>query len=282
MRNQLISRLFALLPMLAFCRPLSLVVSIAPQKEALAAIAGDNATVRVLVPKGASPETYSPTAAEIRRLSDADMLFTIGVPMEKALIPKIRQTASGIQIVDTTARMKFREMEGGHSGHAHGANDPHVWLSVDNMIVHAQNVSLALAEKDADNAEAYISRANAYITTLKKLKGELAADMSPLSGEKLLVFHPAFGYFLAQHGIAQVPVEMDGHEPTGKHLAELTKTVGTLKVKALFVQPQSNKVLSESIAKMLSVPLMPLDPLPDEYSAGMKAIAKTILNAQTK
>ena len=173
-------------------------------------------------------------------------------------------------------------MEGDHAHHSHGAKDPHVWLSIDNMIVHAQNISLALAELDSANADVYAARADGYIDSLKKLKLELACTMKPLKGESLLVFHPAFGYFLDQHGITQLPVEVDGHEPSGRHLAELNKTAGTLKTKVMFVQPQSNRNLVSSIAQMLSLNTVVLDPLPDDYSNGMRNIAKSIIGSFNK
>ena len=281
MRTTLSIILLAFLPILA-ARPLSVIVSIAPQLEAVRTIAGDNAAVGVLVPKGASPETYSPSAAEIRRLSDADVLFTIGVPIEKAILPKLRQVSPRLRIVDTTKGMALRDMEGGHSHHSHGSKDPHVWLSIDNMIAHAKNISLAIAELDSANADVYATRANDYITSLKTLKADLDDAMKPLSGSRLLVFHPAFGYFLDPHGIEQIPVEVDGHEPSGRHLAELSKTVGELKAKVIFVQPQSNKTLVSSIPQMLSLKQIVLDPLPDDYSNGMRAIAKSIMDSLNK
>ncbi|MBQ7650246.1 MAG: zinc ABC transporter substrate-binding protein, partial [Victivallales bacterium] len=155
--------IISLAPLAALGGPLSLVVSISPQLEAVRAIAGDDARIIVLVPKGASPETYSPSAGEMLRLAKADILFTIGVPMEKALVTKLRRLNGKLQIVDAASGMKYRDMEGGHDGHPHGAKDPHVWLSIDNMIIHARNVSRSLSEKDAGNAEAYTARANTYI-----------------------------------------------------------------------------------------------------------------------
>ena len=280
MRRFLITTLIlALLPIAVLSRPLSLVVSIPPQQEAVRAIAGNDAKIIVLVPKGASPETYSPSAGEIRRLSKADMLFTIGIPIEKSLVPKLRKLNGSLRIVDATASMKYRDMEGGHDGHDHGAKDPHVWLSIDNMIIHAQAVSRALAENDSGNAEDYSARANTYITSLMKLKEELANSMKHLSGGKLLVFHPAFGYFLDQYGMTQIPVELDGHEPTGKRLAAISNLRRSAKAFVLFVQPQSNTVLAESVAKTLILKPIVIDPLPDDYSEGMRNMANTIVNA---
>ena len=170
-------------------------------------------------------------------------------------------------------------MEGGHHGHSHGAKDPHVWLSIENMIVHAQNVAKTLAEKDAENAADYTSRANDYIASLKKLQSELADAMKHLAGGKLMVFHPAFGYFLDQCGMTQIPVELDGHEPTGKHLAALTNIRNSTKAMVLITQPQSNKVLAESVAKTLALKTVIIDPLPDDYSNGMRNISNAIVDA---
>ena len=279
MRTIVVIILMALASMTVLSRPLSLIVSIPPQQEAVRAIVGEDARIMVLVPKGASPETYSPSAGEIRRLAEADMLFTIGVPIEKVLVPKLQKLNSSLLIVDTTTSMKYRDMEGGHAHHNHGAKDPHVWLSIDNMIIHAQNVSAALTKNDSTNADAFTARANDYIASLKKLQEELANSMKHLAGGKLMVFHPAFGYFLDQYGMTQIPVELDGHEPSGKHLAKISNLRSTAKAFVLFVQPQSNKSLAESVAKTLLLKPIVVDPLPDAYTDGMRNLANTIVNA---
>lgn len=58
--------------------PISVYVSILPQKYFVERIAGEYATVQVLVKPGKSPSTYSPSPDQIKELTTSDLFFRIG------------------------------------------------------------------------------------------------------------------------------------------------------------------------------------------------------------
>ncbi len=256
-------------------------VSIAPQVESVRAIAGADASIDVLVPPGASPETYSPSAKELKRLADTQLLFAIGAPIETALLPKIRRSFPNVRIIDTTTGMTFREIaeDAGHShhhGHHHTGHDPHVWLSIANMKIHSANILRALSELALDQAARFQENHLEYMKRLDLLSQEIAALMKPKAGSSIMVFHPAFGYFLGEYGIHQISVEADGKQPSPKHLAHLTAIVKKQGHTILFIQPQTNDNDAQALAKSLGLTVKTLNPLPAEYSAGLKAIAEAI------
>jgi ABC-type Zn uptake system ZnuABC Zn-binding protein ZnuA len=63
---------------LAFAQ-LRVVVSIEPYREAVQLLVGDEGTVDVLLPAGASPHAFDPTPRDVVRLSDADLVVVNGV-----------------------------------------------------------------------------------------------------------------------------------------------------------------------------------------------------------
>ena len=72
------------------CTPLKddrpiVAVSILPEAAFVRAVFGDGVRVAVRVPPGYSPESYTPTIAEMADFSDAVLYFSIGVPMEKII-----------------------------------------------------------------------------------------------------------------------------------------------------------------------------------------------------
>ena len=258
-----------------------LAVTIAPQLESVRAIAGQDAVIEILVPPGASPETYSPTAREMKSLSRTQLLFTIGAPIETALLPKIRGAFPNVQIIDATQGMAFREIaeEHDHSHtHHHSGHDPHVWLSISNMKLHASNVLNALCALIPENQEIYQANYQHYLQSLDKLDQELSALLLPKAGSAILVFHPAFGYLLDSYNIRQVSVEADGKQPSPKHLAHLIKLVKTQSITLLYIQPQTNDGDAKALAKSLGLALRTLDPLPTEYSSGLRKLANAIAN----
>ena len=58
---------------------LRVVVSIEPYREAVQRLVGDEGTVDVLLPAGASPHGFDPTPRDVVRLSDADLVVVNGV-----------------------------------------------------------------------------------------------------------------------------------------------------------------------------------------------------------
>ncbi|MBR4674236.1 MAG: zinc ABC transporter substrate-binding protein [Victivallales bacterium] len=260
--------------------PLRLMVSIAPQVESVRAVAGSEATIGVLVPPGASPETYSPSAKELKRLAETQLLFTIGAPIEAALLPKIKRSFPNVRITDASTGMVFRKIaeDEGHVHHHshHSSHDPHVWLSIANMKIHSANVLRALSEHVPEQAQRFQGNHLAYIKKLELLSQEIATLMKPKAGSSLMVFHPAFGYFLDEYAIRQISVEADGKQPSPKHLAHLMKLVKEQHFTTLFIQPQTSDNDAQALAKSLGLAVKTLNPLPSEYSAGLKAIAETI------
>jgi len=100
-------------------KPISVYVSILPQKYFVERIAGKYAAVQVLVKPGKSPSTYSPSPDQIKHLTTSDIFFRIGVPFENGFLHKIKAISGAIQIVDTREGIALREMK----FHDHG--DPH-------------------------------------------------------------------------------------------------------------------------------------------------------------
>ncbi len=253
----------------------TLFVSIAPQQEAVQRIAGDGWEVRVLVPPGASPETYSPNAVTLNRLAAARALFTLNVPMEATLLPKVRALNANLAVIDGTQGMAvedFRDDEG-------EGVDPHVWLSPANMAAFATTVGESLAQMEPENAERHRRQAAAYRSELEALDMRIAQRLAPLKGRPLFVYHPAFGYFARHYGLKQLSIEREGKEPTGGYLAAVLAAARTDKTPALFLQPQFNPKPAQTLAREIPCRLVPLDPLPKSYLIDMQILVDTIAEA---
>ena len=264
-------------------------VSIAPQLESVRSIGGELVTAEALVPPGASPETYVPQPRRIASLSKASFVLTIGVPFEKALLPKVRGAFPNLPVIDGRDGMEILPMEegieihgSGHEhdhghDHGHGGMDPHVWLSIGNMRIHARTVARALSERLPEHRAEIEKRAADYIASLETLDDEIRRQLAPLKGRTAMVFHPAFGYFLRRYGIRQLAVELNGREPTGRYLSELLRVAKENRVHCIFVQPQFNGKTVHVVAKELDGAVVTLDPLPTEYTKGLRALSSQLL-----
>ncbi len=255
-------------------------VSVPPQVEAARRIGGPAVQVEVLVPPGLSPESYQLNIRAYTALRAAKALFLIGMPLEQPLRERIAARQPGLLLVDTREGMTFRDMDGqkcGGADHPHAAGaDPHVWLDVENMIVHARHLQRTFTALQPEQAEKYRQRAESYIQELQALQQELQTSLAPYAGRQVLVVHPAFGYFLSRYGLLQLAVEQDGKEPGVRQLQELLQTARSINAKAIFTQPQISAQTAGSLARHLGLEVAELDPLPQEYCAGMRAIASQL------
>ena len=84
----------------------SIVVGIAPLKYVVSSIAGQRAMVSVVLPGGGDPHTYEPSAIQMGIISDADAYFSIRQPFEEVLLPKLKDAAPKMAIVDVSAQVE--------------------------------------------------------------------------------------------------------------------------------------------------------------------------------
>lgn len=274
-------------------------VSIGPQLESVRRIGGGAVDAHAMLPAGLSPETYSPGVRQMAALARADAYVTIGVPFEKMVVAKIHANFPNLKIIDGKTGMAFRRMEGGHHhhhgghhdddddddhvhdhDHGHDEDDPHVWLGIGNMKCHARTVAAVLAAVLPESEHAAIdARAVEYLRELDALSAELKAELAPLRGTEAVVYHPAFGYFLDDHGIRQKAVELEGKEPGARYLGSVIREARHDGIRAIFVQPQFNVKAAEVLSHEIDGKVLPFDPLPNDYSNGLRRLAAALLAA---
>jgi zinc transport system substrate-binding protein len=283
-------------------------VSIIPQAYFVERIGGRRVTVEVLVGPGQSPHAFEPTPRQVTALGQADVYFTIGIDFERSLLPRVEKMFKNVQIVDTQAGIKLRsytraEAEAGEHGesghgpadsgpshdtggehqhhdrdhdHAAGAPDPHTWLNPRLVKIQARTICDTLARLDPGRADEYRGNLAAFQAELDQVRDEIAAVLDPLKGREVFVFHPAFGYFLEEFGLKQVPVEIAGKEPTARQLAQLIDRAKAAGVKVIFVQPQFPTKSAEAVARAIDGVVVPLDDLSPDYFANLRDIAAKI------
>jgi zinc transport system substrate-binding protein len=85
------------------------VVSIAPLKPLVESILGDDFEISVLVPQGASPETFEPTAKQLSEVESARFVFGTGLlEFEQALLHRVARNeqiinlSQGIELIAGT------------------------------------------------------------------------------------------------------------------------------------------------------------------------------------
>ncbi len=276
--------------------PVSVFVSILPQRYFVERIGQDRVSVQVLVAPGASPATYEPTPRQMSQLEQAQVYFSIGVPFESTLLRSLAGLRSRPPIFATSGSAMppsqqpvQRDGHGDghagahdhghqndhHHGHHHGADgiDPHTWLSIDLALAQADSICSGLCRIDPEGAAEYRTNLAALRDDLQRLRQQNRELLAPYRGGAFVVFHPAFGHFAREHGLIQLAVESDGHEPGARHLGELIERVRQLGVKHVVVQPQFSRKTATTIARAVDAELVELDPLAVDYLDNLARIA---------
>ena len=264
-------------------------VSILPQAGFLDRLGGDRVRVEVLVPPGQSPATYTATAAQLARLSEAKVYFRIGVPFENVLLPKLARAVKTLRIVDTRRGITLRRMAHHHhdgDGHGHdeheGGADPHIWLSPELAMQQAKTMVEALAELDPEGAPVYRANLQAFTHELGGLHARLLDTFRPLKGRTLMVFHPAWGYFADAYGLRQEAIEIEGKTPSARQLARITDDARREGVKVILVQQQFDQRCARAVASSIGGAVVALDPLARDYVPNLQRIATEVEKALSR
>jgi len=278
-------------------------VSILPQKYFVEKIGGDLVSVSVMVQPGANPHLYEPRPNQMTALSKSRIYFAIGVTFETVWLPKFAKLNPQMRIVHTDKGIDKMAMvdhdhpeeektdkdghrsKDAHREHAHGALDPHVWVSPPEVKIITRNILEALLEIDPANRLTYQSNHGAFIAEIEELDKDLKKIFSDKKGLKFMVYHPSWGYFARAYGLEQVPVEVEGKEPKPEQLKALIEKAKKDGIKVIFVQPQFSIKSAEVIAKAIGGQVIFSDNLRQDWERNLREQAvkfNEALHGQTR
>ena len=263
---------------------LTVAVSIDPQVYFVERIGGDLVTVFAVVPPGFSPATYEPSAGDLRRLSETDVYFTTGVPFEASWLPRISSSIPDLFIVESHSGIELRPMNRTSSGDTdehpdHAFPDPHVWLSPELVLSQSAVIAATLSELDPDNAERYAAGLDNLNRDIIQLQVEVHEILDPVAGSSFVVFHPSWGYFADEFDLVQIPIEIDGHEPSPSHLAEVIDRIAADDIRFVFTSPQFSSASAMTIAEQTGAMIIEIDPLSPDWLENMIHVATRLEEA---
>ena len=256
-------------------------VTIQPLKYIVESITGDDFTIEVIVPNGASPETYEPTPKQIIALNNSKMIFSTGlIDFENALLGRLRNQSSivnlsqGIELIEGSCSHNHSKGVKNGDNHTHGI-DPHIWTSPRELKSMAENAYNAIAKQFPDSTK-YHTAYEALIAELEALDNECKELCNNADTKAFVVYHPALTYFARAYGIEQITVESDGKEPSAKHLATIIEQAEQKGVKCVLYQKQYPRSVVEVLAKDMGIEAVEFDPLTENITENILQITHTI------
>jgi zinc transport system substrate-binding protein len=283
-------------------------VSILPQAYFVERVGGNRVQVSVMVGPGQSPHTYEPTPIQMSEMSEARLYFRIGVDFENVWMERVSKINPNMRVIDTRRGIELRPMRAHHHKGAHdnheakhhqrhsqnrpteheshhhhhdgqGMKDPHIWLSLRLVKIQAETIYQALTDEDPSHKVYYEANLKAFQRDLDKLDREIAHCLKDMKRRKFMVFHPAWGYFAYDYGLEEIPIEIEGKEPTAKSLHHVIEEAKEEGIKIIFVQKQFSKASAKTVARAIGGRVVQIDPLARNYLNNMRQVADAFVEA---
>jgi len=261
-----------------------LALSILPQEHFVRRIGLDRIQTIVLAGQNQNPHSYEPNPRQLQDLAGADAWILSGTEFEIALEPKIRSLFPSLTIIDGTAGVHFRSIEDHDEeddDHDHGkdAIDRHTWLGSEGAQIMASHIRDTLCNLDEANASFYNENYSRLVNDIREEFDHLKAELAILRGKTVLVYHPAFGYFLDEFGVIQDAVETGGKEPSPRMLAQIIGKARADNVKVIFVQAQFPVESAGTVARAAGAELFVLDPLAADWLENIRYMGEALKRA---
>ncbi len=263
-------------------------VSISPLKYVVGAITGDDFEIRVLVPDGASPETYSPTSQQMIDVEKASLVFTTGlIDFEKELVKKISNSLDNNNIVDLSEGIALIAGHSHSHSHHHGGDayshdghddalgaaedgpmgsqgvDPHIWTSPEQLKTISTNAYRAIMGHYPDSTK-YTAAYHRLMEELDEVSVEVQTKIADSGVKYFIIYHPAFTYYARDYGIEQISLEDEGKEPSAVYMRSIADRGRHDRVKQIFYERQFPQAAVETLAADIGATPVAVDPLAED------------------
>lgn len=245
-------------------------------------LVGDRAAATVLMGNGVDPHDWEPSAKDIERVMNADIVVTNGLGLEESLEKTLDEAeTAGVPVFHATDHITIREV----ADDGHGPGDPHFWVDPLSM----QAVVAALAPELAAVGIDVADRAADLETRLGDLDSEVRSTLAalPEAKRKLVTGHESMGYFADRYGFELIGTVVPGLSSQGEvsagELAALRLTIEATGVPAIFAEVGTPAAVVEAIGEETGAAVveLPSHIIPEDgsYLTFVRQIATTVAGA---
>jgi zinc/manganese transport system substrate-binding protein len=253
-------------------------------------LVGEAADVTVLMPNGADPHEWEPSARDIETVTKADLLVENGLGLEGGMQNAFDQAEkAGVKRFIASDHITIRKVNEGEGAdpadpdQAPGAPDPHLWMD---PLTMKDMVAALSAQVKTDLGIDVTARATDVESGLTTLDGEVATilEIVPQDRRSLVTGHESLGYFANRYGFrlvgAIIPSLTTQAEPSAAELAALAEKIRAEKVKAIFTELGTSPAVADAIGRETGAKVVELTThgLPPDglYATFMKNIATLV------
>ena len=225
-------------------------------------IAGDKIDLHSIVPVGQDPHEYEPLPDDVKKTSQADLIFYNGINLEtggNAWFTKLVQNAKKEENKDYYAVSDGVEVIYLEGQNEKGKEDPHAWLNLENGMIYAKNIAKQLSAKDPKNKDFYEANLKKYLEKLEALDKEAKQKFNNIPKEKKMIVtsEGCFKYFSKAYNVPSAYIwEINTEEEgTPDQIKALVEKLRKTKVPSLFVESSVDERPMQTVSKDTNIPI---------------------------
>ena len=225
-------------------------------------IAGDKIDLHSIVPVGQDPHEYEPLPDDVKKTSQANLIFYNGINLEtggNAWFTKLVQNAKKQENKDYYAVSDGVEVIYLEGQNEKGKEDPHAWLNLENGMIYAKNIAKQLSAKDPKNKDFYEANLKNYLEKLEALDKEAKQKFNNIPKEKKMIVtsEGCFKYFSKAYNVPSAYIwEINTEEEgTPDQIKTLVEKLRKTKVPSLFVESSVDERPMQTVSKDTNIPI---------------------------
>lgn len=221
---------------------------------------GDLAEVEVVMPTGADPHDFAPSARQAESMENADLLVVNGAGFEEGMTDIIDNVeSSGTPVFTFTDHVELLALDGDAThdeehDENHSGDDPHFWTDPARMITAVEAFGVEFGALEGIDAAVVDDQVRSYVDELAALDAEMEESLSRVPDEQrvLVTNHEVFGYFADRFDFevvgAVIPSLTTSAEPSTAEVEALADLVAEEQIPAIFADTSGSTRLAEAIA----------------------------------
>jgi len=225
------------------------------------------------------PHNYALTPGDMRRIAKADSLIINGLGLEEFLGAPLKAASPALLIIDTSAGItNLISASEQDEHHDHPAVNPHLFTSPAMHKKIAANIAEQLAGLLPAQKEKILENAADYSKRMAQLADETEGLRAALKNRRIVQPHGVFDYLARDAGLEIIAdLQEESGMPSAAEMLQLVRKIKEAKAAVIFVDPQYQSGLGETLSKETGVPVKTLDPTASgPENAGLDHFEKTM------
>lgn len=222
-------------------------VTIYPFYDVVKEISGDKFEVILILPPGADPHNYELKPTDLKKIKDVKIVFSNGLLIDR-WFENINKSLKGSKLIKLFEVVDLID------------NDPHFWLSLENMKKIAIKVRDELKLLDPTHKEYYEENFNKFLNKLNKLI-ELRKGYQ-FNNLYIITQHNSFNYLAKELNFNIIGyLETENKEMKPAEFQNLINKIKKYNLKVIYGDIGEESNLLKNIAKEFNLKIYKLDPI---------------------